>query len=147
LRSAREGHFVLTWDYEVAESCTKSSFSSTSYAFSRGDYESLSSRFNNTDWQTLFEGKNVDECYKLLQSEYGKGCEVHIPVSSSRVLSRKATWMNELISARKKQLWILNRNTKWRVCSLMREYKEIRREIKKGDEDICTGFRKVIGKR
>ncbi len=111
--------------------------------FRGGDNESLSSSFDSTDWQTLFEGKNVDECYKLLQNEYVKGCEAHIPLRSSRVLGRKAPWMNELISAmsrRKKQLWILNRNTKWRVCSLMREYKEIRREIKKVTKTSVRAF-------
>ncbi len=149
LGSAKEGHFVLTWDYKVAESFPKSSFSSTCYAFSRGDYESLSSSFDSTDWQTLFEGKNVDECYKLLQNEYVKGCEAHIPLRSSRVLGRKAPWMNELISAmsrRKKQLWILNRNTKWRVCSLMREYKEIRREIKKVTKTSVRAFEESLAK-
>jgi hypothetical protein len=82
----------------------------------------------------MFEGKKVDECYKLFQNEYEKGCESHIPKRSNKVLKRKAPWMNDLISAisrRKKELWILNRNLKWKVNSMVQEYKEIRKEIKK----------------
>jgi hypothetical protein len=35
------------------------------------------------------------------------------------------------MSRRKKELWILNRNLKWKICSLVREYRKIRKEIKK----------------
>ena len=55
--------------------------------------------------------------------------------------------MNEEIlamSRRKKELWILNRNLKWKMCSLVREYREIRKEIKKITRRSVRAFEESI---
>ena len=57
--------------------------------------------------------------------------------------------MNEEIlamSRRKKELWILNRNLKWKMCSLVREYREIRKEIKKITRRSVRAFEESIAR-
>ncbi len=99
------------------------------------------------EWKSQFEGKGVNDCYKLFKVMYESLCESHIPKKSSRVLKRRAPWMNEEIlamSRRKKELWILNRNLKWKICSLVREYREIRKEIKKITRRSVRAFEESI---
>ena len=80
---------------------------------------------------------------------YKSLCESQIPNKSSRVLKSRALWMNEEIlalSRRKKELWILNRNLKWKMCSLVREYREIRKEIKKITRRSVRAFEESIAR-
>ncbi len=48
-----------------------------------------------------------------------------------KVLKRRAPWINDVMNdRRKKELGILYRNLKWKVSSLVREYRVVKSEIK-----------------
>ena len=50
------------------------------------------------------------------------------------------------MSRRKKELWIINRNLKWKLCSLVREQREIRKEIKKITISSVRAFEESIAR-
>ncbi len=45
-----------------------------------------------------------------------------------------------------KRAWILNRNTKWKVASLVKDYKEIRKLIKKESKKSVRSFEEDLTK-
>ena len=107
LGTTNEAHFVLTWEYKLAEERKEPEFSSKKYAYSKGDYGTISNKLCGIEWKSQFEGKDANDCYKLFKAMYESLCESHIPKKSSRILKRRATWMNEEIlamSRRKKEL-------------------------------------------
>ena len=102
---------MLTWEYKLAEERKEAEFSSKKYAYSKGDYGTISNKLCGIEWKSQFEGKGANDCYKLFKGMYESLCESHIPKKSSRVLKRRAPWMNEEIlamSRRKKEQRILN---------------------------------------
>ena len=75
---------MLTWEYNLAEERKEPEFSSKKYA-SKGDYGTISKKLCGIEWKSQFEGKGVNDCYKLFNGMYESLRESYIPKKSSRV--------------------------------------------------------------
>jgi Reverse transcriptase (RNA-dependent DNA polymerase) len=76
-------------------------------------------------------------------SEYDRLCESFVPKKSNKVCGRKAPWMNAEVaemSRRKMELFYANRNSGWKVASLIHGYRKIRQDIKRVTRKSVRAF-------
>jgi hypothetical protein len=140
-------HVSINWHLAVASSRSGPVFERSSFNYNKGDYEKLTRELNVIDWDTLFADKNTNECYELFTNEYDRLVSLCIPKQSSLARKIQPPWMTRTLNhliATKKRLWILVQQTRSRVKSILDEYKQVRREVKKATKRSVIDYEKSI---
>jgi hypothetical protein len=92
LGNSEFGHAVIAWKYAIEERFSVEGSRRKRLNVRRGDYLGMNEELNNIEWENVFEGKGVNECYNIFLSIYEGASNKFIPVFKE--MSRKeAKWM------------------------------------------------------
>jgi hypothetical protein len=99
-------HVGLAWTYVTKSSIKRSFRDGTWLNFQRANPVEMEEKLTSFDWESDFEGKNVDECWKL----FSERCEkvVQESVLRVKVKSPKPPWVRDGVQdavKRKHSLW------------------------------------------
>jgi hypothetical protein len=100
-----KAHVTLTWEFLLANKVQQTTRElQANFLYKKGDYLGMEEEFDKVDWNTLFERKDAEECYKLFLEIYSTMRERFIPVYKSTGISRPK-WMTRdvLVAIRNKK--------------------------------------------
>jgi hypothetical protein len=126
LGMAEQAHLLLSWHMKVNSGNTAVE-TRKRYAYNRGNYDGLSSKLENIDWQEKLSKLNVQESYDYFCRTYDKLCTEYIPEAKSSTNTHKLPWSSmeiRQLKTLKKRLWFKNVASKWRNTYLADNYQQ-----------------------
>ena len=146
LGNTAQAHLSITWKIKCNfHQVSKTNFKK--FIFSKGNYAKLNKDISSTDWVSKLSNENTKKAYEIFTEEYKKLCESSIPKIIQKDIIRKAPWVTKEIlnlSSSKKALWHKNQATRWKVSSLVKEYEEVRKSIKKKSKAATITFERIL---
>jgi hypothetical protein len=97
LGKTKLGHLCLTWNYHLSQPIKQERTSSIKFALKKGNYDKINQKFNDQNWDELFNHKTTNECYNLFQEKYNEACEEFIPNKSQQSIRQRAPWMINVV--------------------------------------------------
>lgn len=133
LGNINKSHLVLTWAYKLNSSVKEFRDLESKKAFRRGDYENITNDLLKLDWHTIFENKDIQNCYGSFLGIYNHVCDKFIPSKKEKKTKNTAPWINSEIKSlirEKYRLWHFNTRARWRDDILVNKFHEIKKKVK-----------------
>ena len=130
------GHLSISWTYKTKgkDLVFGDKFRKTKFNYKRGDYAGMNVHFGSMNWESIFEGMKVGECYRVFLEKYVEACELFIPKINAESKRRvRSPWLSKEL-----KLMMRIKNEKWckfvsggrKSDKLNNEYKEQCRVVK-----------------
>ena len=81
------GDFVTEWKSKVVQKPRR--------MYHRGKFDKIIEELNLVDWETVFEGKSVQECWDILKAKLDELVEEYVPMSIPK--NYNEPWMNKAL--------------------------------------------------
>jgi hypothetical protein len=107
------------------------------FDFKRAKYDSILTFLNDTDWKSLFDTDNVDECVEKFYSRLERAIELFVPPKTNRALAKKHPWYSRELSNLENRK---NKAFKGRLGRTRNLYKKLRTDHKKLNRSLYSSW-------
>ena len=70
-------HLSISWTYKTKgkDLVFGDKFRKTKFNYKRGDYAGMNVHFGSMNWESIFKGMKVGECYRVFLEKYVEACD------------------------------------------------------------------------
>ena len=148
--AANKLHSSITWEYNLRSNNISNSTNQLVRLHNKSNFTEISSYISNIDWNSLFEGLNVNEMYEHFLHHYNIATDIHTPKfkRSSYDNNHSPNWFNndlKILTKQKRKLWFkLRAASPLAKLTLHNEYVNTCKTLKNKIYSTILSYEKVI---